>query len=404
MIELGLANVIPESPPKDIKNPLMMQNFAETMLNRDVHLYYGRPNDALIRRIAAVNKMKPARGGVYNEVRYPPTLVFSLDDNYNEVSPFNESFILNGYKLPDGTPINEDDSVKCQLTDGTIVTLWKEGAIYGGEKFDAARNRQGIEQMNRIFREDLAGSFYSTPRLMEYYRDEIKVKNPYYYPNSVLFPEYSQLKDYGVIRKDPSRIKVLWQGGSSHYEDWFSLRDPIMEVSKRFPEVDWVIWGAKFNWIHDAIPPERVTFVPWMPYEAYKLILQVLDFDFVVAPLTKSKFNEGKSCIKFYEPAALNDPKPTLAASVAPYSDEIIHGQTGLLYDGPEDFVEQFGKLVASASLRRELATNANTWLHENRDAMDTAVGLYEWLVQTREEGKKTGNPGLQDLLDLAVR
>ena len=374
------------------------------MLSRDFHFYYGRPNSALVRRIAAVNRMVPSKGGVYNEVRYPPTILFSLDDNYNEVSPFNESFVLNGFKLPDGSLIGKGDSVKCQLTDGSIVTLWKEGAMYGGDKFDAEANKDGIEHMNKIFREDISGSFYSTQRLMDYYKTHVNVKNPYYYPNSVMFPEYSQFKDYGMIRKDPSRIKVLWQGGSSHYEDWHSIRAAITEASKRFPQVDWVIWGAKFNWILDAIPPDRLTLIPWLPYVSYKLILQVLDFDFAVAPLTDTKFNAGKSCIKFYEPAALTNPKPTLAASVAPYSDEIVHGETGLLYRDQDDFVEQFGKLVESASLRKELATNANTWLHENRDAMDTAIDLFDWLVDTRDKAQTSGtNPNLKDLMDLAI-
>lgn len=381
-------------------NPKVMETLAQTMLAQDVHLYYGRPTQTLIRRINAINRMKPGKGGPYNEIKYPPNVFFTLDDNYDVVHPFNESFMYNGHKLPDGTPILPGDEVKCQLTDGTIVTLWKEGALYGAEKFDAERNRQDIGQMNKILGQDVSGCYFTTDRLSDYYRG-IGFKNVYTYPNSIYFPDYEQLKDFEMVRKDKTRIKVLWQGGSSHYEDWYAIREALKETVERFPEVDWLIWGTKFNWIHDVIPPERCTFLPWQPYEAYKLMLQTIDFDFMVAPLSRNLFNDGKSAIKFYEPAALGNPKPTLAAAVPPYSDEMIHDETGLLYQNPKDFVEQFGRMVGDAALRKRLAENAHTWVRENRDAMKTTVGFYEWLMETREASKQKwgGKNGLSDLL-----
>lgn len=400
MKELGLALITVEPLNQAITNPQIMKDLANTMLSQDVHLYYGRPSPTLINRVSAVNKMKPGKGGIYNEMRYPPDVFFTLDDNYDMVSPFNESFLYNGFKLPDGTQIMPGDEVKCQLVDGTVVTLWKEGAYYGAEKFDAERNRQAVGQMNRVLGHEIAGSYFTTDRLTQHYTNN-GFKNAYTYPNSILFDDYQNLKDYRMVRNDPKKVKVLWQGGSSHYEDWYAIRAELKELTQLFPEVEWVIWGTKFPWIHDVIPSDRLTFIPWMPYEAYKMILQTLDFDFMVAPLSENLFNEGKSAIKFYEPAAMFNPKPTLAAAVPPYSDEIIDGQTGLLWKTPKEFIEKFGMMVQNAQLRNELAMNANTWLHENRDAMKTTIPFYEWLRDTREAKKKKwgGQHGLADLL-----
>jgi len=94
-------------------------------------------------------------------------------------------------------------------------------------------------------------------------------------------------------------------------------------------------------------------------------------------------FNIMKSAIKFYEPAALPKPKPILAANVPPYGDEIIHGETGMLYNDLESFMSGIDTLVRDTKARNRMAASAKDWIKENRDAYETVPPYVEWLTDT---------------------
>jgi glycosyltransferase involved in cell wall biosynthesis len=386
MQELGLAKL--EVEQRSFMNDEdSIQHYIEVMCRQDIHLYYGNPDPSLLARVKGLRKMKPGRSGPYNEVTYPPTIIWSLDDNYHYVSPLNNAFLYHGTRLSDGTPLIAGDSVDIMVGKHK-VTVWKDGQTYNGNEFSVEANRARIALMDQALK-SVGGVSLTTPKLENFYRDEIGYPNTYVYPNCIYFPHYDIFRNYRMVRKDPKQVKVMWQGGASHYEDWHSISGPLRTVVKNHPNVFWTIWGSEFKSVHDTIPRSNYEYIPWVDYSAYKMILGVLDFDFVVAPLNDNIFNEGKSAIKMYEAAALPIPKPTLAARVPPYSDEIIDGETGLLYSSPREFVEKFGMLVENPDLRTRLAQNAQAWLHENRDAMKVTPLYYQWLVETREATKK---------------
>lgn len=252
--------------------------------------------------------------------------------------------------------------------------LWKDGE---GD-FDVKRNRGTITILNQSWKL-MDGMTFSTQRMADYYVPELGLKRAYVYPNSVVFDDYPKIP----IHRETGTIKVMWQGGDSHYADWYGIRDWLPWTCSQFPEVRWLIFGSKFPFIHNTIPADQFRYVNWVPYQAYRIRLATLDFDFTVIPLADNKFNRAKSCIKWYEASALPEPRPVLAARVPPYSDEIIDGETGLLYSNEEEFKVKFEALVRDAKLRQTLAENAKDWVATHRDAHKTAVPYMEWLVKT---------------------
>ncbi len=72
---------------------------------------------------------------------------------------------------------------------------------------------------------------------------------------------------------------------------------------------------------------------------------------------------------------------PTLAQNTGPYK-EIIDGETGLLFDTPEEFVEKLEVLVKDPEYRKKLGEAAHDWVREHRDATKTCVPLHEFYVQ----------------------
>ena len=112
----------------------------------------------------------------------------------------------------------------------------------------------------------------------------------------------------------------------------------------------------------------------------------MIGHDISLAPLSANVFNNCRSAIKFYEASVLKNPAATLAQNTGPYKDEIIDGETALLFDTPEDFETQLSLLIEDATERKRLAANAKDWVSENRDAMKRVPEVVAYWEELREE------------------
>jgi hypothetical protein len=84
-------------------------------------------------------------------------------------------------------------------------------------------------------------------------------------------------------------------------------------------------------------------------------------------------------------------PEATLAPNMPPYNEEIIDGETGLLFaTGPtpqqsiESFAANLAALIERADLRAKLGENAKKWVLENRHYFKTSRGLYDYYMELR--------------------
>jgi glycosyltransferase involved in cell wall biosynthesis len=324
--------------------------------------------------------MSPGWNNDKTERIYPPSLVFDMDDNVDYVHPFNEAFVRLGTRDYAGRVLKKGDILTTTFEkDGSTLTLWEDGkTIRNNELFDIERNLRTNAELHSTARR-CDGVTVPSPQLAEYYRDVHKCNNVYVYPNSVIPSDYPQ------PRLMPHEgVRILWQGGGSHMVDWFPLRDAVRSVCLKYPQVKFVIMGTAFKWIHDNIPPEQMEFVDWVPYDAYKAMRVILDCDINLCPLVDNIFNRGKSSIKWYESTMPFAPEATLAANVAPYSDEIVDGETGLLYSDPKDFAEKLGVLIENVELRKSLGNAARDWVWEHRNYKNTTPGLMEFYQELR--------------------
>jgi len=233
------------------------------------------------------------------------------------------------------------------------------------------------------------GATVTTPNLAKYFKDVIGQPNVYVFPNTIV-PEH--FEDIQAIRKDDS-IRILWQGGMSHWVDWYPLRDALATICQKYPNIKFVIFGEWFKWIHEAIPDHMVEHHPWVEYDAYKLKRGLLNIDINLCPLAKDVFNSGKSAIKWYEASIWEEPEATLASNFGPYK-EIKDGETGLLYDTPEEFVQKLSLLIEDADLRHRVAAGARRWVLENRTPKATIPGLFDFYAETRaRQRRELGRP-----------
>lgn len=317
---------------------------------------------------------------------YPPAIIYDTDDNTDFVHPFNMTYVHLGTRgYPDGKLLTPREGLQFTDHTGQLHALWVDGVTkYNGTVFDIKRNLHQMKVRHAIIKE-AHGVTVSTPALARYMKQVMGVKNVHVYYNTIDAEHYDRIQ---TVHPDPSTIRILWQGGMSHYVDWYPLRDALKEISQKYQNVVWVIFGEWFDWIHTIIPDARVEHHPWVDHSAYHLKRMTLDIDINLCPLVNNAFNICKSGIKFYEASLPHNPEVTLAANVEPYK-EIVDGETGLLYDTTEDFVKKLSTLIESAELRKRLAENAKTWVFSNRTPDQTAPSLFEFYQETRNRQKR---------------
>lgn len=361
----------------------------EAQFGADICQFYSVSGETSLHQVKTLRDIKPAilPNG---DKKYPPICVYDTDDNTDFVHPFNFTFAWLGVRhYPSGKLLEPGIMCEFEDWDGTKKILFEDLVTESqGIRFDIARNLQQMKVRHQLIRE-CDGATVSTPALASYFKEVIGQKNTYVFPNTIVPEDYEY---FDVARKDSKEIRILWQGSPSHYVDWYPLREAIGEITRRYPQVKWVIYGWRFDWIHGLIPEDRLEFTRWQPYSAYKLRRGLLNIDINLCPLTNNPFNRCKSAIKWYEGSIWNNPEATIAAAGETYS-EIKDGETGLIFKSPEELVQKIGILIENAELRRTLGENAKKWVLENRTPKRTIPGLNDFYEEIMSQQRSRLTP-----------
>lgn len=342
----------------------------------DLIYLYQPIGDAPVNNMKGVQSFLPSKRD--GEWKWAPSVVVETDDNLFNVSPLNQAFKSLGIRDMDGNliPVGHHIGVS---QDGEKKVLWEDGK----NGFSIARNRQQMATYKRIL--EMADQIQcSTPEVQKSVERELKPRRIRTFPNLVRFDHYPQV----ALEQDSSKVNIMWQGGIAHYEDWFPLRQALGSITRRYPQVHWHIWGSQFPWTTELIPQDRLTFYPWCNYDEYKLRLCMMNHDISLAPLSDNVFNRCRSAIKWYEASVLKKPAATLAQNTGAYKAEMRDGETGLLFDTPEEFEEKLARLIEDAAFRKQLAANAKDWISENRDAFKKVPAIIASWEEIRAERK----------------
>jgi len=353
-------------------------------LSADIDLFYSMVGTDTLHKVNVIREMKP---GIIGDgtFHYPPSIVWDTDDNTDFVHPINTSFCSLGVRAyPSLEILKPQEQLEILDAEDKKIKVWEDMVTYqDGVVFDIARNLFNMKVRHEIIRA-VHGVTTTNPVLADYIKRVIKQKNVYVFPNTVIPEDYPS---FPLIPTD--EIKILWQGSMSHYIDWYSLRDAIREIATKYPKVKWVMYGEKFDWVTDIIPPEQIEHIHWTPYPAYKIRRGLIQAAINLCPLADNIFNNCKSAIKWYEGSVWERPEATLAQNVKPYSLEMTDGENGLLFSTPQEFVEKLSLLIENEELRKKLGTNAKKWVLANRTPEKTIPGLMEFYEECREIRKR---------------
>lgn len=389
--DMGFAQVYEDDNQGDFKKSNM------ALLHSDIGHFYALGGEETLHRLRSLKRVKQAHrktaeGGV--DI-YPPALIWDCDDNTDFVHPFNQVFALRGVRgYPDGRLLKPGEGLVITNVDGKVVTRWVDQETESaGVTFDIERNLRDMMIRHTIMRE-VHGCTFASPMLAKYAKDVVGCKNVYVFPNTISPDHYEKIR---AVRHD-KKVRILWQGGQSHYIDWWPLREALREFCLKYRDkVTFVWYGEYFDWMADMIPPDMLEFHHWNEYPAYRLKRGLLNIDINLCPLVNNTFNNAKSAIKWYEASIFEDMPEATLAQRGPVYNEIEDGVTGLLFNGPEDFVQKLGMLVDNPELRVRLGQAAHKWVLANRTPEKTIPGLFDFYAETRARQKRDmGKPIIQ--------
>lgn len=262
-------------------------------------------------------------------------VVFDLDDNYFHISPYSPH-----YKQLGIMPVNIDHA------DGTSVPMWKDGE----NGFDVAKSRKVRRDFINTIREVDCITVTNEPLRAEYARfnDNVRIV-----PNAI---------DFSIWEKPPIRyegdvVRLLYTGAANHQEDFFFIKDVLKALQDRYPKLILVFVGTDWKQIPNALDYSRVEVHPWVSIEAYPYLLKSLCCDIGIAPISKCKFNDCRSALKWKEYSALK--MATVATDYGPYQRAIENGVTGVLVSEKGEWLDALSGLIENDAMRRSIAHNA---------------------------------------------
>jgi len=249
-------------------------------------------------------------------------VVVDHDDNMFEISP------LSPHYQDFGT-----EEVKVETPQG-VIDLWVDG-----KNINLKENRQRIDNFKRAL--EIADAVtVTTESLANVYREYND--NVYVLPNCVDMTLWEPL---ALKRDNPDEIRLFWAGGSSHYEDWLILKDVLPVILKKYPSAVMHIMGCKWDSTLQGCPPHQIKFHKWVPTPAYPYAIRIVDPDIALIPLQDTKFNRGKSPIKWIEQASLS--VPSVTSYVTPYK-EVYDGTNGAFVENnnPDAWISAVSYLI----------------------------------------------------------
>ncbi len=193
-------------------------------------------------------------------------------------------------------------------------------------------------------------------------------KNIYILKNCIDFEVWDNLQP--APKHD--KIRIGWAGGMQHNKDIDIIVPVVARILAKYPNVEFHYSNCMSRKMTDLMEQnkDRITKYEWVNVKSWPQAYTNYAFDIALAPVTSTKFNKGKSNLKWLENSACKI--PTVASRWDTYSS-IVDGVTGFLAETQDEWVEKVSKLVESEQLRRDMGQAAYDEVKANYNAEKNA-------------------------------
>lgn len=298
-------------------------------------------------------------------------VVSDYDDDPFNTSPLNPFYQYVGV-----------EEFEWQWSDGTKEMLWSENMVSaGGYKiFNIERNINHRDMFRLNFKK--SDMVTCTTDIL---RQEFLKLNP----NVVVLPNLIN-KNFFPEKPDFNKkeFRIGWQGGASHYEDLYMIKDVVKEVLTKHSDIKFCYFGdMRFTGLFKDSPQDQIEWHPWVNHNTYPYKLALMNLDVGLCPLVDNVFNRNKSAIKWMEYSMFDI--ATVASDIPPYSPVITNGQDGLLVKD-DAWVDAIFDLYSNSEKRKKIARNAYENVMANHNIETKAhlwVDAYQKLMKPEPVG-----------------
>jgi len=293
-------------------------------------------------------------------------VVVDYDDLTFSCSPFNPAYKTLGLK-----------EVKIKKPDGSEQMLWKDG-VKGfslKDNYFSFRSQQDIinqASLVTVTTDHLKKAYEKMLPEDGSQNHKIKVL-----PNSIDFNLYKPFP-----KKKHDHVRIGWIASSSHASEIWLVRNIFHGLFKKYtPQQIKIVMLGEVPSITNNFNPKYFESHRFADSWVYPLKFASMQFDIGIAPLEKNEFNENKSQLKWSEYGALRI--PCVATRLEPYKC-VKEGETGLLAEQPDEWVEKLSTLIEDEALRKKIGDNAFDYNYEYFNLEKNAknwVEVYEGIL-----------------------
>jgi glycosyltransferase involved in cell wall biosynthesis len=292
-----------------------------------------------------IGRLNPELGMVAEYIKnMGKPLIIDIDDSIDDINPYSDHYSKLGVtEVPD---------------------LWKNKE--GG--FDIEANKKRIEAYKELLKQaDVVTT--TTLELSEYVKQ--------YNENVAIVPNYIDPDNFPVLNFAPTnQVNLLWSGGSSHFADLWEVKPVIESLMVEYPNLHFYLVGMPhFKSIVKDMPKDRVHLMGWVKPDGHGFRLACLQPHIGICPIVDTKFNKLKSSIKYYELSALG--VATIARNIPPYSNDIVDGQTGYLYNDNNQLRTCIEQMILDPINRITMSQNAYKDILKRRNIK---TGINDWI------------------------
>jgi len=283
-------------------------------------------------------------------------VIFDLDDNLFDISPFNQAYKNLGI-IPYDYAFNS----------GERITMWKDES----KGFNIRNNRNYIANLIDVLRAVDAITVTTEPLKDIYSNFNSSV---YVVPNAI---DFSIWEDRFRRNRNPEddEVRILCSQAANHLPHMMFLIPVLEKIQQKYSNVKLVFVGNSWKHIKSNLDYSRVMYTDWIEFEGYPYFLKSVNADISIAPIDDSSFDDCRSAIKYYEAAMLGI--PLVATNSGPYEREMT-SETGVLVRNTEkEWIDGLSTLIEDKELRRILAKNALRDVIQNHNLDYTAD---EWV------------------------
>jgi tetratricopeptide (TPR) repeat protein len=156
---------------------------------------------------------------------------------------------------------------------------------------------------------------------------------------------------------------VGWAGSPGHFADLYHVAPYLQNWLDAHPDTHLAIMTNELAREFFHLDPSRFHFKPFGSIESYLDFLGSIDVG--IAPLLPTRYNRGRSDVKFLEYASCG--VSGIYQNLEPYCNIVKDCETGLFFNTPEELINQLDRLYQDKKLRAHIRSQAYDFASKQR-------------------------------------